>query len=119
MSIHFKGLGSAGNVLNRGLRAVGVPVPNVPSKYTLDSSLTPFTDDYRRATAKRAPNLETATDRESILPRGSQTNPAEKPELVVTQDEQPDPQTGQQTGQQTGPPPQHRHYEWIANALHV
>jgi len=103
VSIPFKGLGSAGNVLNRGLRAVGVPVPNAPSKYTLDSSLTPFTDDYNRATANRAPNLETATDRASILPRGSQTNPAEKPELVVTQDEQPDPQTGQQTGQQTGP----------------
>jgi hypothetical protein len=67
-TIPFRALGSTGNLINRGLRATGLDVPNIPGKYTLDSeqSMTPFYDDIRKTAGEtalpqpKAPKADTA-----------------------------------------------------------
>jgi len=67
-TIPFRALGSTGNLINRGLRATGLDVPNIPGKYTLDygRSMTPFYDDIRKTAGEtalpqpKAPKADTA-----------------------------------------------------------
>ena len=79
-TIPFRALGSTGNLINRGLRATGLDVPNIPGKYTLDSgqSMTPFYDDIRKTAGETAlPQPKAPSTEQPVAPPdGIQTLPA-------------------------------------------